>query len=111
MEDSEILQDVDLLIPVGMDLCSPCAFSGDYQRINQIAPTIVRLIEGSGTQAEFYGRALNPYASVLSTWGVARGMFGDFEYGERLCEKALAFAREIDHRPTLEGVKFHMASS
>ena len=28
-------------------------------------------------------------------------MCGDFDYGERLCEKALAFAREIDHRPTL----------
>ena len=106
LEDSEIIQDVDLLIPVGVDLCTPCAVSGDYQRINQMAPTIIRLIEDSGTQAEFYGKAINPYAHVLSTWGMARGMCGDFEYGERLCEKALSFAREIDHRPTLGGVEF-----
>ena len=34
------------------------------------------------------------------------GMCGDFEYGERLLEKALSFALEIDHRPTLGGVEF-----
>jgi tetratricopeptide (TPR) repeat protein len=32
-------------------------------------------------------------------------MCGDFEYGERLCEKALAFAREINSRPTLGAVE------
>ena len=105
VEDSEKIQDVDLLIPVGVDLCTSCASSGDYQRINQIAPTIIRLLEDSGTQAEFYGKPYNPYAHVLGIWGMARGMCGDFEYGERLCEKALSFAREIDHRPALGGVE------
>ncbi len=106
LEDSEIIQDVDLLIPVGVALCIPCAVSGDFQRINQIAPTLIRLIEDSGTRTLFYGMGINPYAQVLYFWGMARGMCGDFEYGERLCEKALAFAREIDHRPTLEEVEF-----
>ena len=72
------------MIPVGVDLCTPCAFSGDYQRINQIAPTIIRLIEDSGTQAEFYGKGDNPYAHVLGIWGMARGMCGDFEYGREI---------------------------
>ena len=105
VEDSEIIQDVDLVIPIGVDLVFACSPSGDYQRINQIAPTIIRLIEDSGTQAEFRGGVTNPYAHVLSLWGTARGMCGDFEYGERLCEKALAFAREINHRLTLGGVE------
>ena len=104
-DDSEIFQDVDLVIPVGVDLITPCAVSGDYQRINQMAPTIIRLIEESGTQAEFRGGVNNPYASVLATWGMSTGICGDFEYGERLCEKALAFAREINHRSTLGGVE------
>ena len=105
LEDSEIIQDVDLLVPVGAELCTLCAFSGDYQRISQIAPTIIRLIEDSGTQAELYGMGVNPYAHVLSIWGMARGMCGDFEYGERLLEKALSFLLEIDHRPTLGGIE------
>ena len=70
-----------------------------------MAPTIIRLIEDSGTQAEFRGGVNNPYASVLATWGMSMGICGDFEYGERLCEKALAFAREINHRSTLGGVE------
>ncbi|MBI5582471.1 MAG: AAA family ATPase [Deltaproteobacteria bacterium] len=106
LEDSEIIQDVDLLIPVGVALISHCTVSGDYQRVNQMALTIIRLIEHSGTQAEFYGMGFNPYAQVLSTWGMSRAMCGDPEYGERLCEKALSFAREIDHLPTLVGVEF-----
>jgi tetratricopeptide (TPR) repeat protein len=105
VEDSEMTQDVDLLIPVGVDLMAPCSVSGDHQRINQMAPTIIRLIEESRTQVEFYGKPFNPYAYVLGFWGSTRGLLGEFEYGERLCEKALSFAREIDHRPTLGGVE------
>ncbi|MBI5585670.1 MAG: AAA family ATPase [Deltaproteobacteria bacterium] len=105
VKDSDIIQDVNLMIPFGVDLCIPCLASGDYQRINQLAPTIIRLIEHSGTQAEFYDRASNPYASVLGFWGMAKGMCGDFEYSERLFEKALSFAQKIDHRTTLGGVE------
>ena len=73
VEDSEIIQDADLMIPIGVDLCIPCAVSGDHQRINQMAPTIIRLIEDSGTQAEFYGKPSNPYAHVLSYLGRGQG--------------------------------------
>ncbi len=104
-EDLEIIQDVDLMIPIGGDLLALCTVSGDYQRVNQMAPTIIRLIEQSGTQAEFNDLATNRYVSVLSLWGMAKGFCGDFEFGERLCEKALSFALEIDHRPTLGGVE------
>ena len=105
LEDSEIIQDVDLLIPIGVELCTRCIFSGDYQKINQMAPTIIRLIEESGTQAELYGMGINPYANVLSTWGMTTGFCGDFDVGERLLEKALSFVLGIDHRPTLVGVE------
>ena len=105
LEDLEIIQDVDLLIPIGVELCTRWIFSGDYQRISQIAPTIIRLIEDSGTQAEFYGLGTNPYGDVLSIWGMTTGFCGDFDVGERLLEKALSFVLEIDHRPTLLGVE------
>jgi len=36
---------------------------------------------------------------------MAKGMCGDFEYSERLFEKALSFAQKIDHRTTLGGVE------
>ena len=81
MEHPEIIQDVELMVPIGFDLCASCIVSGDYQRINQIAPTIISLIERCGTQAEFFGKPFNPYSYVLglvgrehgSVWGLRAG--------------------------------------
>jgi tetratricopeptide (TPR) repeat protein len=83
-----------------------CIISGDYQRINHIAPTIINLIERSRTQAEFFGKSFNPYSWVCGLWGCSTGACGDFEQGERLLEKALKFALEIDHRGTIGFVEY-----
>jgi class 3 adenylate cyclase/tetratricopeptide (TPR) repeat protein len=101
LDRPEILQDDQVLIPVGCDLCSSCAISGEYQRINQVAPTIISLIERCQTQAEFYNKIANPYAHVLAYWGLSTGQCGDFNRGRKLCEKALSFALEINHLSTL----------
>jgi class 3 adenylate cyclase/tetratricopeptide (TPR) repeat protein len=106
MEHPDIIQDVELMVPIGFDLCMSCIISGDYQRINHIAPTIISLIEQSRTQAEFFGKSFNPYSWVCGLWGCSTGACGDFEQGERLLEKALKFALEIDHRGTIGFVEY-----
>lgn len=106
LEHPGIMQDVELMVPIGSDLCVSCIISGDYQRINCIAPTIISLIERSKTQAEFFGKPFIPYSWVLALWGVSTGGCGDFVQGERLLEKALKFALEIDHRGTIGGVEY-----
>ena len=108
MEYPEIIQDVELMVPIGFDLCMASLISGDWQRINRVAPTIINLIESSGTQAEFLGKPLNPYSYILASWGMTTGAIGDFDQGERLCKKALSFALEIDHRGTIGWVEFHI---
>jgi tetratricopeptide (TPR) repeat protein len=97
MDYPEIIQDVDIMVPVGVDLCFSCFLSGDFQRINNIAPAIINLIEYSGKQAEFFGRHLSPYSYVHGLYGASTGICGDFDYGGRLLEKALSFARQLDH--------------
>ena len=106
LEHPGIMQDVELMVPIGFDLCVSCIVSGDWQRINRIAPTIISLIERSETQAEFFGKPFNPYSYVLALWGVSTGGCGDFDQGERLLEKALSFALEIDHRGTIGFVEY-----
>jgi class 3 adenylate cyclase/tetratricopeptide (TPR) repeat protein len=106
MEHPDIIQDVELMVPIGFELCMSCMISGDYQRINHIAPTIISLIEQSRTQAEFFGKSFNPYSWVCGLWGCSTGACGDFEQGERLLEKALKFALEIDHRGTIGFVEY-----
>jgi tetratricopeptide (TPR) repeat protein len=101
LDHPEILQDDQVLIQVGYDLCSAWTVSGDYQRINQVAPTLISLIERGRTQAEFYGKMANPYSHLLALWGLGMGMSGEFDQGRKLCKKALSFAHEINHLNTL----------
>ncbi len=106
MAHPEMEQDVEFMVPIGVNLCSSCIVSGDWQRINRIAPTIISLIERCGTQAEFFGLAWNPYSYVHALWGSGTGCCGDFDQGERLLEKALSFALEIDHLSTVGHIEF-----
>ncbi len=106
MEHPEATHEAELIVPIGWDLCSLCILSGDYQRINYIAPTIIRLIERRQTQAEFFGKPFNVYAHILADWGISAGMCGDFGQGEKLFEKAISFALEIDHRGTAGMVEY-----
>ena len=106
VEHSEMVQDVELMIPIGYSLCFSCILSGDWQRINHVAPTIISLIERSRIQTEFYSMPHNPYSFGLAMWGVSTAGCGDFEQGERLCEKALSFGLELNHVATLGAVEY-----
>ncbi len=101
VERFEMINDVELLVPTGLDLCSSCAAAGDYGRIIHVAPGIVSLIERCGKQGESYGRPFYPYSHALALWGVSTGLCGDFDRGERLLEKALSFALDVDHPGTV----------
>jgi len=105
MAHPEMMQDVEFMVPIGVNLCSSCIALGDYRRINHIAPTIISLIERCGTQAEFFGQSFNSYSYVHALWGVSTAFCGDYDQGERLLEKALSFALGIDHLSTVGQVE------
>jgi tetratricopeptide (TPR) repeat protein len=100
LEDPEMIQDAELMIPIGFDLCSSCMLSGNWQRVKHVAPTIIRLIERCRTKDQFFGKPFNTYAYVLAQWGISTAGCGDFVQGEILLQKALSFARENDHAPS-----------
>jgi tetratricopeptide (TPR) repeat protein len=105
-EQPELIQDIELMVPNGYDLCVLYIIPGDYQGVTRVAPTIIGLIENSRTQAEFYSRAFNPYSFILGLWGFATGQLGHFDSGDKLLERALSFAQEINHRATLGAGQF-----
>jgi len=104
-ENPELIQDIKFAVPNGYDLCISSQILGDFQRINRIAPTIIDLIENSQTQTEFYERPFNPYSFILAIWGIAEGGMGHFDVAEKLFEKSLSFAEEINHRSTVGAVQ------
>ncbi len=101
----DLIQDVELMVTLGVNLCSSCIASGDYYRIISVAPGIISLIETSSMQAELFGLPFNPYSYVRALWGTSTGVCGDFCQGERLLEQALSFALEMDHLSTLGQVE------
>jgi class 3 adenylate cyclase/tetratricopeptide (TPR) repeat protein len=101
MEYPGIIKDLEIMVPVGFDLCLSCLISGNWLRISRTAPIIVSLIESQQAQAEFFGKYLNPYSFILGQWGISMGGCGDFDQGERLIQRALSFALEIDHKGTV----------
>jgi tetratricopeptide (TPR) repeat protein len=97
----EVIQDVELMVPIGLALCGSCSVSGDMKRIIHVAPVIVGLIESSGKQSEFFGMPYHPYSYTHLLWGYSTGFCGNFCEGERLLEKALSLALEIGHKATI----------
>ena len=104
-EHPELIQDIEFVVSNGYELCSYSLILGNYQRVDRIAPTIIGLIENSQTQAEFHEKPYNPYSQIIAMWGFATGFLGHFDKGERLLEKALSFAEEINHRASLGSVQ------
>jgi len=90
------IQDIELMAPIGFDLCVSYQLAGDYFRIVEVAPRVIELLEKTNRQSEFYSGHINSYSSLLGYCGCARGMMGDFDEGKRFCEKAISFALKIN---------------
>ncbi len=93
----DIIEDVTLMVPIGFDLCTSSLLSGDWQRVNHIAPIMISLIERSRTQTQFYDRNLSVYVCILAHLAISTTGCGDIAQGERFFEKAFSVAREIDN--------------
>jgi class 3 adenylate cyclase/tetratricopeptide (TPR) repeat protein len=96
LQEAEKIQDIELMAPVGFDLCVSYQLAGDYFRIVDVAPRVIELLETTNRQSEFSFGHLNSYSSLLAYCGCAMGMIGDFEEGKRFCEKAISFALKIN---------------
>lgn len=99
MEHPEIIQDTESMISIWCDLCMSCFLSGDLQKTIHIAPSIINLIESRQKQGKFFGTKRYPW--VLAMLGVSHAISGDFDIGQRLYEKALAFALDKKHLGTV----------
>jgi len=94
-------QDVELLAATAVELCTSYHSRGEYQKILDMASRVVSLIEETNTKNNFFGKFFNPYAALCMYCGYGAAMLGNFKEGEALLEKALRYAIEINHAPTI----------
>ena len=96
-EEAEKIQDIELMAPIGFDLSVSYNGAGEFFKVAELAPRVLALLESTQRESESFGKGANVYSALLSNYGGAMGMLGNFEEGEALCEKGLRFALDIDN--------------
>jgi tetratricopeptide (TPR) repeat protein/energy-coupling factor transporter ATP-binding protein EcfA2 len=93
--------DIDQTVASGCELNINNLYLGEASRVVEVASEVIALLEKTGRESDYFGRPFNTYSLTLGVCGCAKGMLGDFKEGGALCQKAIAFAREIDNKYSL----------
>jgi len=93
---AEKIQDIELMAPIGFELCTSYLSRGDFLKITEVAPKVIALLEKTKIESVSFGRGEVIYSTLLSSYGYAMGCLGNFQEGQALCEKGLRYALEID---------------
>ena len=106
-KEAEKIGDIELMAPIGMDLCRVHFFRGEVSKIIDVASMIIALLDKTQRQTEFFGRAFNAYSALHSEYAFSMGMLGNFEEGRVLFEKGLDFALKIKDLFALSLLEMH----
>jgi tetratricopeptide (TPR) repeat protein len=89
-------QDIVSMSHCLVPLCNACLVTGQFNKIVNVVPEIIEMIEKTKRQTEILAVALNPYSLLCGYCGVSMGCLGDFEEGKNLLEKGLRIASKIN---------------
>ena len=96
------LDDFDLTVQVTAELCILYGRVGQFCKVVDIAPSILKLVERKKEEHNLFGITAVSYSRLISIYGLSLGLLGNFIEGETYLEKGLLAATEI-------GDKFIMA--
>jgi predicted ATPase len=94
-EKASEIQNVDLIAPVGLNLCNSYSNSGYFYKMVDVAPGIIKLIEKEKRESDFFNMPMNVYSAFCVYLGHSSGLLGNFKQGETFCEKGLQFALQL----------------
>jgi tetratricopeptide (TPR) repeat protein len=100
-QEAEKTEDVDLITPVAVTLSISYLISGAHLKEFDMAPKIIKLLEETHRESEFFGRPFNAYVELIGINVNSLAWLGKFNEGEVFCEKGLRFAHSIKHLPSL----------
>jgi tetratricopeptide (TPR) repeat protein len=104
--EAEKLQDSEMMVRIGANLCISYDYAGEYRKIVQIAPRIMALFENTSEKFEFLGTPVDLRPGLHGLYGHALGYLGKFAQGEQACEKAISLAQEGDNLYSIANVEF-----
>ena len=94
-EKARKIQVIDLIAPVGLNLCNSYNNSGYFYKIVDVAPDIIKLIEKEKREPDFFNMPMNVYSAFCVYLGFGSGLLGNFKQGETFCEKGLQYALQL----------------
>lgn len=104
-EEARKLQDIDWMAPLCFSLCVSYQGIGRYQRIVEIAPEVIALIEKTGREFDSFGRTSNPYVMICGYCGQSMGITGHFSEGRVFIEKSRRHANQLTDTVSLASVE------
>lgn len=103
-------QDIELIVPLAMDLVVSYQLVGDFYKIIEVAPNIIGTIEQKGRESDFFSWGANPYSLLCGYYGFSRGYIGEFDHGRIILEKGIHNAVKTNDLQTLASIEIHYAS-
>jgi predicted ATPase len=94
-EKASEIQAVDLIAPVGLNLCNTYHCRGYLDKIVDMAPDIIKLIEKEKKESDFFNMPMNVHSTFYGYLGYSLGALGNFKKGETFCEKGLQCALQL----------------
>jgi len=99
--EAEKLGDEDTVLTTAVLLCGVYFNRGQAAQIADVAPKAIALLEKRQVTSTSLLTVFDMYVGLLDYFGWARAMLGDFDEGERLCQKAIRYASEVKNQYSL----------
>jgi len=97
LSEAEKASDLNILGPLVYGLFANYILEGNYIRVVDVAPRIIRLLEEKHRELEDFGTPANLYATLHVQYGLSLAASGDLERWEDFCERGVSFACEVGH--------------
>jgi tetratricopeptide (TPR) repeat protein len=100
-KEARKVQDLELMVRLGLSLCATYGSTGRYKEIADKIPELIHLIEKAGRESDFFSAPMNPYSFFCGSTGMSLANIGCFEEGKHLVEKDLQNATKVGDTGTL----------
>jgi tetratricopeptide (TPR) repeat protein len=95
LEEARKSQDIELIAPIVWGLCASYWGSGQCNKIVDIAPGVLDLLEKTGREFDFFALPVNPYSFLCGMCGMSMGYLGNFQEAKIFFEKGRRHATQI----------------
>jgi class 3 adenylate cyclase/tetratricopeptide (TPR) repeat protein len=101
LEEGRKSKDIDLIVPIAYGLCTSYVGTGRFDKVVDMVPGIVDLLEKTERESDFFAIDMNPYSYLSGCCGLSMAWLGNFEEGKMFLEKGMRHAAQTDDLRTL----------